>query len=274
MTVFQSILLGIVQGLTEFLPVSSSGHLVIVPHLLGWHIPANDAFVFDVLVQVATLVAVFAYFWRDIIGIIQAFLLGLIHRQPFADPLSREGWLIILATIPAGVIGLALKHAVEQAFSSLLATAIFLFVTAFLLLLAEWVGKRSRTIAQLSWAGALWIGLFQALAIFPGVSRSGATIAGGMTRDLQRPEAARFSFLMAIPIMLAAGLAASLDLIKIPNLGALLPAFIPGFITAAIVGYLAIRWLLRYLTSHPLYIFSIYVALLGLVALIASLFGL
>ncbi len=194
MTIFQSILLGIVQGLTEFLPISSSGHLVIVPHLLGWQIPAGDAFVFDVLVQVATLLAVFTYFWKDIVAILKAFFTGILNRQPFADPLAREGWFIILATIPAGVIGLALKNSVEAAFTSLTATAIFLFVTAVLLLIAERAGKRIRNINNLGWKDAVWIGLFQALAIFPGVSRSGATITGGMTRDLGRSDSARVSF--------------------------------------------------------------------------------
>jgi len=273
MTIFQSILLGIVQGLTEFLPISSSGHLVIVPHLLGWQIPAGDAFVFDVLVQVATLAAVITYFWKDIIAIIQAFISGILKKQPFGDPLAREGWFIILATIPAGVIGLALKSSVEAAFTSLTATAIFLFITAALLLVAERVGKRVRNLDNLGWMDAIWIGLFQALAIFPGVSRSGATITGGMTRDLERPASARVSFLMSIPIMLAAGLAASVDMLKVPNLSSQLPAFIPGFITAAIVGYLAIRWLLGYLTRHPLYIFSIYCTAAGLLALALSLLG-
>ncbi len=273
MTIFQSILLGIVQGLTEFLPISSSGHLVIVPHLFGWQIPAGDAFVFDVLVQVATLLAVITFFWKDIIAILQAFISGILKRQPFADPLAREGWFIILATIPAGVIGLALKSSVEAAFTSLTATAIFLFFTAALLLVAERVGKRVRNVNNLSWKDAIWIGLFQAMAIFPGVSRSGATITGGMTRDLERPASARISFLMSIPIMLAAGLAASVDMMKVPDVSSQLLTFIPGFITAAIVGYLAIRWLLGYLTRHPLYVFSIYCALAGLLALGLSLLG-
>lgn len=273
MTIFQSILLGIVQGLTEFLPISSSGHLVIVPHLLGWQIPAGDAFVFDVLVQVATLLAVFTYFWKDIVAILKAFFTGILNRQPFADPLAREGWFIILATIPAGVIGLALKNTVEAAFTSLTATAIFLFFTAVLLLIAERAGKRIRNINNLGWKDAIWIGLFQALAIFPGVSRSGATITGGMTRDLERTDSARVSFLMSIPIMLAAGLAAGVDMLKVPNIGSQMTAFIPGFITAALVGYLAIRWLLGYLTRHPLYVFSIYCALAGLLALGLSLLG-
>ncbi len=273
MTIFQSFLLGIVQGLTEFLPISSSGHLVLVPHLLGWHIPADDDFVFNVLVQVATLIAVITYFWKDLVAIIRSFLRGIFSARPFTDSRAREGWLIILATIPAGAIGLALKSAVEQAFNSLIATAFFLFITAGLLFVAERAGKRSRSLESLTWKDALWIGFFQVIAIFPGVSRSGATITGGMTRDLERPASARFSFLMSIPILLAAGLVASLDLFKIQNFSSMLLSFLPGFISAAVVGYLSIRWLIGYLTRHPLYIFSIYCTLVGLLALLLGVLG-
>jgi undecaprenyl-diphosphatase len=273
MTILQSILLGIIQGLTEFLPISSSGHLVIVPYLLKWDIPVQDAFVFDVLVQVATLIAVFAYFWNDILVIIKSWFLGLVRKQPFTDPNARLGWHILLATIPAGVIGLALKDSVESAFASPTATAIFLLVTAGLLLIAERIGRRSRDLGQLNWRDSLWIGFAQALALFPGISRSGASIAGGMTRDLKRPAAARFSFIMSIPIMLAAGLLAAFDLVSMPNLGEILPVYLPGFLAAAVVGYLSIRWLLNFLTRRPLYVFSIYCALLGLIVLLLSLFG-
>jgi undecaprenyl-diphosphatase len=273
MTIIQSILLGIVQGLTEFLPISSSGHLVIIPKLLGWQIPAQEAFIFDVLVQVATLLAVIAYFWQELKTIIQAFLAGLVRRAPFEDPFSRLGWYLILATIPAGVIGLMIKDLVEQAFNSLAAAGFFLLITAGLLLLAERLGNRGRRIEQLNWVDAIWIGFFQALAIFPGVSRSGATITGAMLRGLERPSSARFSFLMSIPIMLAAGLSASLDLLNLPNVWSSLPVFIPGFVTAAVVGYIAIRWLIGYLTHHPLTVFSVYCALVGTLAIVVSFIG-
>jgi undecaprenyl-diphosphatase len=272
MTIIQSIILGIVQGLTEFLPISSSGHLVIIPYLFGWEFNAREAFVFDVLVQVATLVAVFAYFWSDVTGILQATARGLLNRQPLADPQARLGWLLVLASLPAGLIGLALKSSVERAFDSPAAVGVFLLITAGLLLLAERVGRRERSLDILTWKDALWIGFAQALAIFPGISRSGATIAGGMTRDLQRPAAARFSFLMSIPVMLAAGLVAILELlIEYPNYPSLLPVFLPGFLAAAVTGYLSIRWLLAYLARRPLYVFSIYCAAIGTIVLILSL---
>lgn len=270
MTLLQSILLGIVQGLTEFLPVSSSGHLVIVPFLLGWSLPKETTFLFDILVQVATLAGVFAFFWPDLVAIGRAVLAGLAHRQPFADPMARLGWYIVLATVPASLIGLAIKDLVEQAFNSPTAVAFFLFLTAVLLVVAERAGKRCRPLECLRWKDALWVGLFQAIAIFPGVSRSGATITGGMLRDLQRAPSARFSFLMSIPVMLAAGLVATVDLAKAPNLSNLLPVFIPGFISAAIVGYLSIRWLLGYLLKHSLMIFSVYCVVVGTLTLITA----
>ena len=200
----------------------------------------------------------------------RAVILGLVRRQPFSDPQARLGWLLVLASIPAGLFGLAVKDAIEAAFSSPTATALFLFVTAGLLLVAERVGKRSRELESLTWKDALWIGAFQAAAVFPGISRSGSTIAGGMTRDLQRPAAARFSFLMSVPIMLAAGGLALLDLAEMPAAGENFLVFLPGFLAAAVVGYFSIRWLLGYLTHRPLYIFSIYCVALGALTLIVT----
>lgn len=273
MTLIQSILLGIIQGLTEFLPVSSSGHLVILPHLLGWDIPAQDAFIFDVLVQVATLIAVLAYFWSDLAAMASAMVSGIMTRRPMDDLRSRTGWYILIATIPAGIAGLLLKDTVERAFASLTATASALLFTALLLVAAERLGKRSKSLDRLTWFDALWIGFFQILAIFPGVSRSGSTITGAMTRDLKRPPAARFAFLMSLPIMLAAGLLATVDLLQIENLAALLPVYIPGFISAAVVGYFSIRWLIGYLSQHSLYIFAAYCFLLGTFSLVFSIWA-
>lgn len=266
MSLMQSILLGIIQGLTEFLPISSSAHLVLVPYLLGWDIPAQQAFVFDVLVQVATLIGVVAFFWGDLVTIARAFLRGLAQRQPFSDPDARWGWYLILASLPAGLVGLAIKDQVELAFASPQAAAGFLILTAGLLLVAERFGKRQRDSQELDWKDALWMGMGQALAIFPGVSRSGATISGGMLRHLERPTAARFSFLMSVPIMLAAGLVALNDLLEIPQFASLLPVYLPGFISAGLTGYLTIRWLLGYLTRHRLYVFSFYCIVLAALA--------
>ena len=270
MNLLQSIILGVVQGLTEFLPISSSAHLVLVPYLMGWEIPENVAFVFDVLVQVATLIGIITYFWHDLISILRAMWNGILAKKPLADFQARLGWLLILASIPAGLFGILVKDAVEAAFSDPVMTALFLFVTAGLLIVAERVGKRTRELSQLTWWDAIWIGLFQAAAIFPGISRSGATITGGMTRNLERPSAARFSFLMSIPIMLAAGVLASADLASTPELSSYLPVSIPGFVVAGVVGYLSIRWLLRYLIRHPLYIFAVYCVGLGVITILVT----
>jgi undecaprenyl-diphosphatase len=272
MSILQSIILGIIQGLTEFLPVSSSAHLVLTPYLLGWKIPAEEAFIFDVLVQVASLVAVIAYFWTDLRAIVRAWLKCIVQRKPFSDPQARLGWLLILATIPAGLAGLLVKNLIEKAFASPVATASFLFVTAGILTAAEYFSQQKREIEQLNWKDALWIGLAQAVAIFPGISRSGATISGGMACSLKRPASARFAFLMSIPIMLAAGLLASLDMVKVPGFMSMLPVFIPGLVASAIVSYFAIRWLLKYLTQRSLYIFALYCAILGSVVLVFSLY--
>lgn len=271
MTIFQSIFLGIIQGLSEFLPISSSAHLALTPYLLNWQLDARATFIFDILVQVATLVAVVVYFWKDLRAIVVSFLRGLGQRQPFTDPQARLGWLIIVATIPAGVIGFFLKDAVEQAFSRPLFIAIALLINALILLAAERLGKRLSLLSQLKFKDAWIIGLAQAAAIFPGISRSGSTIAGGMGRGLQRQEAARFSFLMSIPVMLVAGGYAALELFQLPGVSGYLLSFLPGFLAAAIVGYLSIRWLITFLVKKPLYVFSIYCALLGLAVLIVSL---
>jgi undecaprenyl-diphosphatase len=273
MTILQSIILGIIQGLTEFLPISSSAHLVLVPHLLGWSIPETQVFPFDVLVQLGTLVAVILYFWSDLLSILKAFFKGLVDRKPFEDPNARLGWFLILASVPAMFSCFLLKDMIEAAFQSYIATAYFLFGTAALLVLAEILGKRSRKMTSLTWVDALWIGVFQALSVFPGVSRSGSTIVGGMTRNLDRPAAARFSFLMSIPVMLGAGLISTIDVLKMPDIASFIPVVLAGFVAALLVGYLSIHWLLGYLAKRSFYAFAIYCALLASLVLILGASG-
>jgi undecaprenyl-diphosphatase len=260
MTFLQAIILGIVQGLTEFLPISSSAHLILIPFLLGWKIPISEVFVFDVLVQLGTLAAVIIYFRKDLLVILSEWFHGIFHRVPVGTFNSRMGWYLILATIPAGLLGITIKSKVEAVFNNPLLTASLLFGTAILLVVAERIGKRIRAIESMNWKDALWVGVFQAISIFPGISRSGSTISGGMIRDLDRPSATRFAFLMSIPVMLAAGLIGILDLIKVPNVAPFLPVVAVGFLTAAVVGYLAIRWLLGYITKRNFYPFAIYCA--------------
>ncbi len=270
MTLFQSIFLGIIQGLTEFIPVSSTAHLLLTQYFLNWQIP--EAFKFDVLVQMGTLLALIVYFWKDLLNILQAVIKGLLRRQPFGDPLARLGWYLVLATIPAGLAGLLFRHVVDNLFQNLaLEAMIRLFLTAALLTAAELFGKKTRHFDSFNWLDALWIGLFQVLSVLPGASRSGSTLSGGLFRQLDRPAAARFSFLLSIPVMLAAGGYEIRGLLKVPNLGSLLPVFAVGFVAAAVVGYLAVRWLLGYLQKHSLYAFAAYCAALGLVTLVVTL---
>lgn len=270
MTFLQSLILGIVQGLTEYLPVSSSAHLVIVPYLLDWNFPASQIFPFDVLVQWGTLVAVIIYFWQDLISIIKSFFVALINKKPFEDPQARLGWYLLLASIPAALSGLLFKSKVEAAFSDPKMTAWFLLGTAALLLIADFLGKRTRQLEEMTWWDALWIGLFQAISIFPGISRSGSTIAGGMTHNFDRSSSTRFSFLMAIPVMIGAGLVSLKDLFTVPDLGSFLPILAVGFLAAAMVGYLSIHWLLSYVKRQKFWVFSVYCIAIALIVLIVS----
>lgn len=268
MTIFHAIFLGILQGLTEFLPVSSTAHLLIAEQWLGLA-HSDTLFSFTVLIQLGTLLAVIVYFWADLWAILRAVLLGITQRKPFAEPQARLGWYLVIATLPAVVAGVLLKPLVEQLFARpALEAVIRLGLTIVFLLAAEFLGKRNRNLGSVTWLDALWVGIFQVFAVFPGASRSGSTIAGGMLRGLDRPAAARFAFLISVPVMLGAGLVETLDLFSLPDLGEILPAIAAGFIAAAVVGFLAIHWLLKFLARHPLTIFAGYCALLGVVALL------
>ena len=269
MTFLQALVLGIVQGLTEFLPVSSSAHLVVVPFILGWKIPPEQVFPFDVLVQLGTLLAVIIFFWKDLWEILRSFVSGLFHLKPFAEPGARLGWYLILATIPAVLLGLLVKDAVEAAFNSVLATAGFLFLTAAFLLVGEYFGKQSRSFNNLGWLDALVMGIFQAISLFPGVSRSGSTIAGGMLRQLDRAAAARFSFLMSVPVMLGAGALEVKDLLEQPDWLSFWPLIAVGFVAAAVCGYLSIRWMLHFVTTHSLRSFAVYCCAIAILTLVA-----
>jgi len=278
MTILQAIILGIVQGLTEFLPVSSSAHLVLLPYLAGWNLDQGFAFVFDVLVQSGTLAAVIFYFRKDLLEIIKAWLQGIKQRQLFANENSRMGWYLILATIPAGLAGLLLKDKVEAAFSNPVITAVFLFFTSILLVGAEMYHRQveragtGKSLGKMTVADAVVVGIFQALSIFPGISRSGATISGGIFRKMDRRGAARFAFLMSIPIMLAAGVLGVKDLLDVPNLGQMVVLVAVGFILAGVVGYLVIRWFIGYLRGKSLLPFAAYCAVLALVVVAVTYF--
>ena len=263
MNIIQSLLLGIIEGLTEFIPVSSTAHLLIAQRLMA--LPSDNAmFAFLVLVQLGPLVALLVYFWKDYWRLIVAFF-----ARPFSTPDNRLAWIIIIATIPAALAGVLLKDAVQNLFSQpLLEAAIRLFTAAVLLSLGEWLGKKNRQLESITWLDGLVVGLFQVLAVFPGSSRSGSTIPGGLFRNFDRPSATRFAFLMAAPIMLAAGGYETLSVLKLHILGSLIVPLAIGFVAAAIVGWLSIRWLISFVGKHSLFWFAGYCAIVASLCLV------
>ena len=265
--IVQAIVMGIVQGLTEFLPVSSSGHLILVPALLGWHDPFIDSLVFSVLLHMATLLALLIYFRADWSRLIPAWFASIRDRSLADDPDRKLAWLIAVSTVPAVIAGLALGDLAENPdFRAVGRVAIALVVGAALLWLGERVGSRTRSISDLGTRGALGIGLAQALALIPGISRSGISIAAGLVAGLDRASAARFSFLMATPITAGAGL---FEIRKVIN-GEAVPVdlgpLVAGMVAALVAGLLAIAFMLRFLRSNSTTVFIVY--RLGLAAFI------
>jgi undecaprenyl-diphosphatase len=264
MTFINAFILGIIQGLTEFIPVSSTAHLLIAEHLMGLDPNEKALFSFSVLIQLGTLISLFVFYWKELLGLVKAFF-----AKPFSTTENKLAWYIIIATIPALVFGYLLKDAVEVLFQNpLLEATIRLFTAAVLLSLAEWLTRKNRILDSMTWLDALFIGVIQVLAIFPGASRSGTTISGGMFRGFDRPSAARFAFLMSVPVMLAAGGYEMLDVIKMPIFGDFLALLTVGFVTAAVVGWFAIKWLIDYLSNRSLYVFAAYCAVVGVILFI------
>ncbi len=270
--VLQAAIIGLLQGLTEFIPVSSSAHLELVPWMLGWE--TNEligSLAFDVFLHLGTLVALLVYFaadWRRYIG---AWLASVRERRIGDDPSRRLAWLLLLATIPAALIGFTLEGVIEETFhadadAARLAIAGFLVVGAALLWLADTFGSRSRRLRDVRAPTAVAIGLSQALALLPGISRSGATITTGLALGLTRESAARFSFLLATPITLGAGLYGSRRLLTEAHTGVEWLAIAVGFVAAAVAGLVAIRFLLTWLRTRSVAIFSVY--RIGLAALV------
>jgi undecaprenyl-diphosphatase len=267
MEIWQAILLGLIQGATEFIPVSSSGHLVLVPLLLGWPEPG---LLFDTMVHWGTLLAVLAYFWRDWWLLITAWLRGLV-RWNWSDPYARMMWLLILGSVPAALLGFFLQDFFESLFSQPVWVSIFMLVTAAMLAASEWMARQTREARDLNWKDALVIGVAQGAAIAPGISRSGATISAGLWRGLRRAEAARFSFLLGTPAILGAGLLQLVSLVGDPNAQVDVAILVAGFVAAAVSGYVCIWALLRYLQRGRLYPFAIYCAVAGTFFLLVAL---
>ena len=272
MTFLQSFVLGVVQGLTEFIPVSSTAHLLIGQAVLG--IPSGDRiFSFNVIIQLGTVLAMLLFFWKDLWSILKSFVQGILKKKPFATHDSLVGWLVIVATIPALIVGFLLKDVMETLFGNpILIAALRLLITAGLLGVVEYVGSHKRKLESASWMDAIVIGFFQILSIFPGASRSGSTIAGGLLRGFDRPSAARMAFLMSAPILTAAGAYETMQVIQMSGTREFLPYLAVGFITAGVVGWLALQWLMKFLKDHSIYLFAGYCAGVGLICLAVSLF--
>jgi undecaprenyl-diphosphatase len=247
----QSAILGLVQGLTEFLPISSSAHLVIVPRALGWSQPSVF---FDVMLHVGTLLAAAVYFRRELATIVLKGARSLRDDNGKINTL----WLLLIATVPAAALGVVFKSFFESFFANPSAAAWLLIATGFIMAAADFFGRQTRTMEETSAPAALLIGAFQALAILPGISRSGATISAGMFAGLKREAATRFAFLLSIPIIAGTALYKAKDLIGVADGGAQLLASLPGLLAAAAAGYMAIRFMLKYLAGHKLTVFSVY----------------
>jgi len=265
---FQAIVLGIVQGLTEFLPISSTGHLRIVPAFVGWEDPGAA---FTAVTQMGTMAAVLLYFRKDLWTILRTWFKSLRDPSLRGELDARMGWYIGLGTIPIGVFGFVFRDQIEESARSLYLIGSTLIVLGLLLLVAEKVGKRTRSIEDINGRDAAVIGFAQALALIPGVSRSGATITFGLFSGFDRAAAARYSFLLSVPAVVASGL---FELRKIGGEGAV------GFfetalatLAAFIVGYASIAWLLRWLTSHSTMVFVVYRVALGSLVLALTAAG-
>lgn len=263
---FQAIVYGIVQGLTEFLPISSTAHLRIVPALFNWDDPGAP---FTAVIQLGTTLAVVLYFWRELTHVVTAWFRGLVDSAVRRTLEYRMGWYLILATVPVSVFGLAFSHQIETSARNLWVIAITMIALAFAMMWAEHVGTRKREEEDLDVRDALAVGTAQALALIPGASRSGTTIAAGLFRGLDRPTAARFSFLLSIPAVVLSGLYEARKIGDDGGAGAGITGV--ALIFAFVVGLASIVWLMRWISKHSTYLFIWYriavgVLLIGLLA--------
>jgi undecaprenyl-diphosphatase len=280
----QAIILGLLQGVSELFPISSLGHSVILPELLGWNIHQNDPYFITFLVatHLATAIVLLFFFLDDWVRIVRGLGRSLARREIGDDTDARLGWLLVVGTIPAGLLGLLLEHALRNLFASAQSAAFFLIVNGFMLYGAERLRRRApeadvgvpsevedaRITRRMSWTGALGVGAAQALALVPGLSRSGATMGGGLLVGLSNEQAARFAFLLATPII---GAAAAL---KLPELfgsagdGVRGPALV-GALCSAATAYLSVRYLMKYFETKTLTPFAVYCVVAGVAASIA-----
>ncbi len=263
MSLLQAIVLGLVQGLTEFLPISSTAHLRIVPELFGWPDPGAA---YSAVIQLGTVAAVLIYFRKDVVALLRAFFQGLARRQPFATTESRLAWFVLVGTLPIGVCGLAFKKTIETSLRSLYIISGSLITLAVILFIVERMASHKRTLEDMRWRDGILVGLWQALALIPGSSRSGTTLTGALSLGLRRADAARYSFLLSIPATSLAGLFELKHLLEATERPSTL-ALVVGTLVAFGSGWAAIAWLISYLGKHSTLIFIVYRVALGLLLL-------
>jgi undecaprenyl-diphosphatase len=267
MTWYEAVVLGVLQGLTEFLPISSSAHLRIAGDLFGWGDPGAA---FTAVIQIGTEVAVIAYLWRDIWRIIRAWAESLVKPERRGDLDARMGWYVIVGSVPIAVLGIIFQNQIETAARDLRLIASTLIALGIVLYLADRFGSHDKPLKRLTLRHAVLYGVAQACALIPGVSRSGATISMGLALGYERAAAARYSFLLAIPSVIGAGI------FEIPDIADLgrdqIGATILAAVVALVVGYIAVAWLLRYLATHDYRPFVVYRIALGLfvIAMLAT----
>lgn len=270
-SILQAIILGLLQGITELFPISSLGHSVILPQLFGWNIHQNDSYFLTFLVatHLATATVLFIFFWKDWKQILKG--LGRSLKNRYIDPEdvhAKIGWLLVVGTIPAGILGLVFQDALRKFFASARYAAFFLIINGFVLLIAEHLRRNNehlhglqkendKQIAKLSWGQAAFIGSAQAGALFPGISRSGASMAGSLLAGLNNENAARFAFLLATPIIGAAALLKLPDLFT-PSVAPMRTAIILGALGAALTAYISVKFLLKFFQTNTLKPFAIY----------------
>lgn len=257
MNFVEATVLGVVQGLTEFLPISSSGHLLIVPKFVGWEDPGAA---FTAVIQLGTMAAVLIYFRKDLARIVTTWTRSLWTRELRGHRDARMGWYIGLGTIPIGVCGLVFKDFIEEPARNLWLNATSLIVMGLVLLVAEWAGRQKREVDDLTLRDGLIIGGFQCLSLIPGSSRSGSTMTGALFLGYTREAAARYSFLLSVPAVVLSGL---FELRKVSDGGLQVAPTVVATIVSFVVGYAAIAWLLKFLVRHSMMIFVYYRVALG-----------
>lgn len=282
--IFQAVILGIVQGLSEFIPISSSAHLIIIPWLFQWDNPILDSLSFDVALHLGTLVALVLFFADEWTRLIRAGVKSIAERRVGSDPDRKLAWLILVGTIPGGISGILFESKIETLFHqpnapiqslTVIVMAALIALLGAALFVVERIARHSRNMDRIGLRDAIGIGLAQAVAIFPGISRSGSTITAGLALDLERESAARFSFLLSAPIIIGAGVKSLYNIVSEVRAGSLgsndLLLFAIGFVTAAISGYVCIKLLLKYLQRHSTDIFVYYRWALALVIIVVAL---